>query len=123
MKRPSPKELFNKLKDARNAAANGDMALLNQSVLACDAIDLDYAISDELVTLVPQCLDEISPVHYVGLYPPQRSYETEIKGLELFAFKAHSTILDNAIYIKFALDEGFLWLISFHHHRARKENP
>ncbi len=123
MKRPSPKELFNKLKDARNAAANGNMALLNQSVLACDAIDLDYAISDELLTLVPQCLDDFSPAHYVGLYPPQRSYETEIKGLELFAFKAHSTIFDNVIYIKFALDEGFLWLISFHYHRPRKENP
>lgn len=123
MKRPSPKELYNKLKDARNAAANGNMALLNQSVVACDAIDLDYAISDELLTLVPEFFGELSPRDYVGLYPPQRSYEAEIKGLELFAFKARSTIFGNVIYIKFALDEGFLWLISFHHHRPRKENP
>jgi len=117
MKRPSPKELFNKLREAKSAAAKGNVALLNQSVLAIDAIDLDYVIDNELLKFLPECLAEIKPAEYVGLYPPQRSYETEIKGLELFAYRAHSDTFSCEIYIKFALAEDFLWLVSFHKNR------
>ncbi len=122
MKRPSPKELFNKVRDAGNAAANGNVALLNQSVIAIDAIDLDYVIDNELLKFLPDCLAEIRPADYAGLYPPQRSYETEIKGLELFAFRANSETFDCEIYIKFALAEDFLWLISFHKNRSQSES-
>lgn len=121
MKRPSPKELFNKLKEAKAAATNGNVALLNQSALAIDAIDLYYLIDNELIKFLPQCLSVLKPAEYAGLYPPQRSYETEIKGLELFAFKAESAVFSCEIYIKFALTEDFLWLVSFHKNRNQSE--
>jgi len=122
MKRPSPKELFNKVKAAKQAAASGDVALLNQSVMAIDAIDLDYVIDNELLKFLPDCLAEIRPADYVGLYPPQRSYEAEIKGLELFAFRAQSQTFQCEIYIKFALADDFLWLVSFHKNRSQLES-
>ena len=121
MKRPTPKELFNKLKGARTAAESGNVALLNQSVIAIDAIDLDYVIDNELLKFLPECLAEIKPTEYVGLYPPQRSYATEIKDLELFAFKAESATFNCEIYIKFALSDDFLWLVSFHKNRDDAE--
>jgi hypothetical protein len=123
MKRPTPKELFNKLKGAGEAAAAGNVALLNQSVLACDAIDLCYVIDGELIELLPECLNEMKPDHYAGLYPPQRSYQTEISGLELFAFRAYSAVFACEVYVKFALAEDFLWLVSFHQNRTGEEEP
>ena len=49
MKRPSNKELFGKLRDAKAAVRNEDVFLINQDVIAEDAIELGYDIGDELV--------------------------------------------------------------------------
>ena len=49
MKRPSHKELFSKLRDAKAAVQNGDVFLIDQDVITEDAIELGYDIGDELV--------------------------------------------------------------------------
>ena len=49
MERPSNKELFGKLRDAKAAVQDGDVFLIDQVVNAKDAIELGYDIGDELV--------------------------------------------------------------------------
>ena len=117
MIRPSPRELYNKIRAARDAAAENRVALLNQSVMACDAIDLDYIIDPDLLMLLPDLLSDVNPSDYAGVYPPQRSYEPEIAGLALFAFELQTSRFNRPIYIKFAYTDETLWVVSFHPNR------
>lgn len=121
MERPSQKELHNKIREAREALRAGRIALLNQTVVACDAIELNYDIEHELMSFLPECLNDLTPSHYAGKTPPQRSYAPEISGLELFAFKIDKKPLPLAIYIKFAYADDTLWLVSFHPDRSLTE--
>ena len=77
--------------------------MLNQVSLAADAIDLDYDISSDLVRVLMELLEAATPSDYTGLHPPQRSYEQDIQGLELFAFTLASKRFKCRIYVKFAL--------------------
>ena len=90
MNRPSHKELFGKLRTAREALRNGRFALLNQLALAAEAIELDYSIELELEAVLSELLEEATPANYTGSRPPQRSYDQDIKGLALFAFTVES---------------------------------
>lgn len=121
MKRPSHKELFGKLRSAREAVKNRRVALLNQMALAADAIELDYSIELELEAVLSDLLDEAAPTHYTGSRPPQRSYEQDIQGLELFAFTVESQRFKCRIYFKFALQDAVFWLVSLHQDRPVKE--
>ena len=123
MNRPSHKELNHKLYMARQAIRKGRVALLNQLSLAADAIDLDYSIEIDLETVLSELLDEINPAHYTGLRPPQKSYEQDIRDMELFAFTVESSRFECRIYFKFALAEGMFWLVSLHPDRPMKEDP
>ncbi len=122
MKRPSHKELFNKIREAKKAVASGSVLLLEQGAIAQDAMDLEYDIGDELLDVLVGLLNETTPVNYAGTRPPQRSYEREIEGLELFAFAVESSRFKCRVYYKFALAEGTLWLLSLHQDRPIKEN-
>ena len=122
MARPSHKELFGKLRLAHEAVKNGQIALLNQLALAADAIELDYSIELELEAILSELLEGAAPGHYTGSRPPQRSYEQDIKGLELFAFLVESKRFKCRIYFKFALQDEMLWLVSLHQDRAMKED-
>jgi hypothetical protein len=117
MKRPSDKEVFKRIKEAREAVAEGRIAILNQGAIASDALELGYLIEEELESLLSELLDMISPTHYVGTRPPQKSYEQNIKDLELFAFEVISSHFECPIYFKFALSTGVLWLVSLHKSR------
>ena len=123
MNRPSPKELFGKLRLAKQAVREERVALLNQLSLAADAIELDYSIDFELDTVLVGLLDELTPAHYTGSRPPQRSYEQDIQGLELFAFTVESQRFKCRVYLKFALDGDMFWLVSLHQDRPMKEEP
>ena len=122
MTRPSHKELFGKLRLAQEAVKNGRIALLNQLALAADAIELDYSIELELEAILSELLEGAVPGHYTGSRPPQRSYDQDIKGLELFAFLVQSKRFKCRIYFKFALQDEMLWLVSLHQDRAMKED-
>lgn len=118
MMRPSKKELFNKLKQARKAVDEGSVFLTNQEIIAADAIELNYPISD-LEKVLLCLLGEIDPNCYAGTHPPQRSYEPEIKGLELFAFRWTSKRFGCDIYLKFSINKGQIWLVSLHVDRKK----
>jgi len=117
MRRPSSKELFGKLRDAKTALRNGNIFLIDQEVIAEGAIELGYNIGSELFDVLAGLLAETSLNHYAGSHPPQRSYKEEIKGLELFAFAVESDRLKCRVYFKFALVEKSLWLVSLHQNR------
>jgi hypothetical protein len=70
MKRPSNREIFKRIKEARQAVAEGRIAILNQGGIASEALELGYLVEEELRTLLSELLDMISPTHYVGTRPP-----------------------------------------------------
>ena len=121
MERPSHKEIYNKLREARMSVSKGLITLLDQYIIAADAIELEYSIETELIPILQELLDYTTPGHYAGSRPPQKSYEREIEGLELFAFVADCSRLKCRVYYKFALVERGLWLVSLHQDRPIKE--
>ena len=123
MNRPSHKELYGKLRSARQAIRKERVALLNQISLAADAIELDYSIALELNAVLAELLEETTPDHYTGSRPPQSSYEQDIQGLELFAFTVASRRFKCRVYFKFALAGKMFWLVSLHQDRPMKEEP
>ncbi len=123
MNRPSYKELYGKLRSARQAVRDGRIALLNQLALTGDAIELGYSIALELNVVLTDLLEESTPDHYTGTRPPKRSYEQEIQSLELFAFTVESSRFKCRVYYKFALEGETFWLVSLHQDRPQKEEP
>lgn len=96
--------------------------LLEQDAIVQDAIDLGYDVGDELIDVLTGLVNETAPAHYAGARPPQRSYEREIEGLELFPFVVESSRFKCRIYYKFLITEGVLWLVSLHQDRPTKED-
>jgi len=121
MERPSNKELFGKLRDAKASVRNESVFLIDQDVIAEDAIELGYDIGDELLEVLEELLEEISPGYYAGSRPPQKSYKKEIEGLDLFPFVVKISRFKCKVFFKFALKEGLLWLVSLHKNRPKKE--
>jgi len=121
MNRPSHKELFNKIREAVSAIADGRIAILNQAAVAADAIELGYVIDLELTEVLMELLDEVTPRHYAGTRPPQRSYEVDIQGIDIFPFLLESRRFNCRIYLKFALKDSFFWLVSLHQSKNLKE--
>jgi hypothetical protein len=120
MGRPSHKEINRKIKEAKEAVSKNRISILSPVSLAVDALELGLdlrSISNTLTGL----LEEITPGHYVGLYPPQRSYEDEIKDCELFAFRWLSKRLGCRTYLKFTMKDNKMWLVSFHEDRKGKK--
>jgi hypothetical protein len=122
MTRPTPKELNHKIIASQEAIRNGRIAFLNQTVIACDAIDLEYDIEHDLLSFLPECLNGLTPDDYAGHRPPEKAYATEISGLELFAFKINKSPFRFPVYIKFAHVNNVLWLVSFHQNRSSMES-
>ncbi len=123
MLRPSNKELFVKLRSAKSALENDRVFLIDQDVIAEDAIELGYDISSDLFEILAELFEETAPRHYAGSRPPQRSYKQDIEGLELFPFVVDSRRFKCRVYFKFALAEGALWLVSLHQDRPKEESP
>jgi hypothetical protein len=116
--RSSYRELDRKLKQAREAAAEKRISLVDPDVILADLLDLDYLVGD-LVKDLATIFREIKPNHYEGRRPPQKSYERGILGSELFAFRWSSRIFARDMYLKFAVREGVLWLVSLHRDRSK----
>lgn len=114
-------ELFGKLRDAKSSLRAGNVFLIDQGVIAEDAIELGYDIGDEFSDVLQELLDEASPADYVGGRPPQKAYKQDIEGLELFAFAVESSRFGCRVYLKFAIAEELLWIVSLHPDRPEKE--
>jgi hypothetical protein len=89
--RPTHKELTHKIKQAIQAVSQGGIRILEPAVIAADALELGYQVS-EISGLLVDALSRLSAKDYIGYRPPERSYEEKIKSAELFAFKAWSQI-------------------------------
>jgi len=122
MQRPSHKELYKRILEARSAVSEGNVFIINQVAIAGDAIELGYLVETDLITVLEELLNTTAPANYAGTRPPQKSYETEIEGLELFAFIVDSTRFKCRVYYKFALTDDVFWLISLHPDRPKKED-
>jgi hypothetical protein len=119
--RPTHKELSNKLRKAKELLEGGCIGILEPQVVLTDSFELGYSFQLEFKAIVEEILSLGGPNNYVGSRPPQRSYETQIKGAELFAFVVQSLLLDNkAVYFKFALYQDILVVISLHEDKKQE---
>jgi hypothetical protein len=114
--RPSIRELNNKIQISKEIVSTGNILIINPTIIAEDAVELGYLIS-ELKEVLLQIFEEIKPDHYAGKRPPQRSYETKIKNMELFAFQWKSRIFGCKTYIKFTFKHNIFYLVSLHENR------
>ena len=117
MKRPSYREIDQKLKQAREAAAKNQISIVNPISFAVDALGLGFSVED-IANILIDILEEITAKNYVGQYPPQRSYEDRILDCELFPFRWNSKVFGCKAYLKFAIKDGQLWLVSLHEDRG-----
>jgi len=99
MKRPTHKELSKRIKTAKKIVSEGHVRVLNRDAMIADALELGYLFEDEFSEILSDLLNNTDPEHYTGTKPPQKSYETDIRGLELFAFRVKSGILDPVVIL------------------------
>jgi len=89
--------------------------------LSSDLAELQLATAQDLPNLLIVLLEEIKnagPITcYAGTRPPQRSYEPEVRNLELWAYSWHSARFQKRMYVKFALKKQ--WYIHVDCHEDR----
>ncbi len=99
---------------------HGQVYFINQTALAVDALELDYSIDLELLDVLDELLRKTQPTDYSGSRPPQRSYEDDIAGIDLFAFVVEiGRFAQQQVYYKFSISQDALWLVSLHKDRKK----
>jgi len=114
------KALTGKIRQALSAIEAGKYAFVKPETIATDMSNLDCELQ-EVPAILVQLLKEVTPYHYAGIQPPQRSYEERLNNCELYPFKIESKRLGCVIYFKFALKGDSFWLVSFHEDRPDRE--
>jgi hypothetical protein len=117
MKRPSYKEIDQRLRQAKEAVSENRISFVNSISLAADALELGFSVED-ITNILTNVFEEITPRDYIGRYPPQRSYEESILDCELFSFRWTSKEFGHKVYLKFTIKENQLWLVSLHEDRG-----
>jgi hypothetical protein len=117
---PSHKTIVGKLEFAAKAVEKGNLLLVAPDVIAADLTELGCRV-DELPHILRELLEVTKPKDYTGTRPPQKSYEPDITGCELYAFKTVSKMTGCTVYYKFTINEDYLWLISLHRDRPEKK--
>lgn len=120
-KRPSVKEIENRLKEAKNFLSNHSGLFANPSKVVGELNALDIGDTNEVWRLIKDLLDEITSKDYRGTRPPQKSYEKAIDGAELFAFSWWSQKCDKHMYIKFVLKNERYYYVSLHESRSAEQ--
>lgn len=120
-KRPSDRELFNRIIEAKDSLKNRPGLFSNPSKAVGELNDLDMGNANEVWQLIKELLEEISPKDYRGSRPPQKSYEKTITGVELLAFSWWSPKLAKKMYIKFVLKNERYYYVSLHESRSTKQ--
>jgi len=129
--RPSVKELWGKINEARTLVRKSCWAPAVPSKLKADFDELEQtfgietALPEDQTAILMQALAEIQAVDYAGTRPPMRSYEGATVSLDMFAFRWKSTHFNCEMYFKFSLggaDKGRrVWVYSIHQHRDDKD--
>ncbi|MCM2353111.1 MAG: hypothetical protein NDI63_05785 [Pseudobdellovibrio sp.] len=122
--RPSKKETINKLREAEQLIKSGssNRRVVKPVQFQSQLRSLDLT-PKEMWDVVLEIISEINPVdHYEGARPPQKSYESDIAGLELWAYAWVSAKFNNEeMYLKFALQEDVVWIVSFHYSKDKEK--
>jgi hypothetical protein len=118
MERPSDRELFSKVNEALAAVSSGKYQFLIYKHLASDLEELGVIDEKELIDLVANALREILGARpascWAGGRPPARSYEPEIKNVELWAFAWNSAVCGQRMYLKFAIKRDVFIYVDCH---------
>jgi len=117
-KRPSHKELSRKLSVARARLNDGNwqpaFGYEGYVNFTKECEKLNLLTSKEQTEALKKVLDELNPDHYEGAYPPLVGSRGNILRKELFAFSHESEYLGVTMYLKFAVDDDQLFIVSFH---------
>lgn len=119
IKRPSAKELYDRIRQAGRIVDDGPIYLVEDEPIIADALDLGYEIA-EISRVLKRLLNEISQKDYAGTRPPQKSYKNPILDCELYAFSWESRHFGCRVYLKFTLKGETFWLVSLHEDRSGK---
>jgi hypothetical protein len=124
--RPSTKELWGKLTEAKHLVQNEKWApAMPEKLQACfdelEELGIETALPEDQKAIFMMALSEIRADHYAGSRPPMRSYEPATSNLEMFAFRWESIHFNCCMYFKFSLggaDKGRrVWMFSIHPNR------
>ena len=121
MARPSHKELSGKLSAALQCVHDNRIILVEPAIIVADAIALGYSIRNELQAVLLDLLNGTGPGHYTGRRPPEKSYDTRIHDLELWAFSVDCPRFETRVYYKFSLHNNCFYLVSLHTCRSQEE--
>lgn len=124
---PTERELTNKLREVRELIRLGKWRPAETNKLEANFEELDEKFNIECDTLEQRtrvlwaAAEEATPADYDGRHPPDKAYETEIKGQPLYAFCWKSTFFGAQMYLKFALkgtdSNRKAYLVSIHESR------
>lgn len=126
IERPSTKELWGKLREAKQLIQKAKWAPAMPAKLQADfeeleSLGIETALPEDQTAIFLKALEEIQADDYAGTRPPMRSYEGATRNLELFAFRWKSAHFNCEMYFKFCLggtDKGRrTWVFSIHPHR------
>jgi hypothetical protein len=126
LERPSSKELWKKLAEAKALIQRAKWAPAVPEKLKADfdeleSIGVETTLPEDQTAIFVKAMDEIEAGNYDGTRPPMRSYENETRDLEMFAFRWKSSHFNCVMYLKFSLggaDKGRrAWVFSIHPHR------
>ena len=119
--RPSHKELTNKIRTAKELFDTCCIDILEPNVILEDSFQLGYSFQHEFKAIVERVLSTITPENYAGSRPPQKAYESQIKGADLLAFVIQCPLLENKdVYFKFALYLDVLVVVSLHEDKKKE---
>jgi hypothetical protein len=116
---PSHKTITGKVKLAKDALKGERLFYVDVDIIAADLSGINRDMS-ELPDILNELLEKADYKNYTGTRPPQKSYEAEINGCELFAFTVESRLAGCTMYFKFTLQEDVLWLVSLHREKPTK---
>ena len=123
--RPSHKELARKLREATECVRTRRWFPADPAKLKANWDELEdggyvesAVLEAEQVDILIEALSELSPAHYVGRFPPERSYEQRTRALELFCFCWRSSFFGNCeMFLRLSVvpgDGGCAWIYSLH---------
>jgi len=131
--RPSHKELAKKIRECRRLVDSDRWLPANLAKLRADfdeleaVLGLETTLQEDQKRILLAAIGEITPAHYAGLRPPQRSYEPAIRDRELLAFRWTSTFFaGHEMYFKFCLKgadkDQRAYICSVHEHRENQDD-
>lgn len=120
MQRPTPKEIDKRLSEAKQSIEDRGLFFACPGKAVGELYALEVEGTLELKPLLICLLQEISILDYAGSRPPQRSYESSIANVELWAFSWSSALLNKEMYLKFAIKGGCFYYVSLHESRLKE---